>query len=312
VGLRILIAEPDGAFRQAMQQALSGHELVQAGSAEAVVTAQRENPFPLVVIDAALGAVGAGRLIGQVQAADPGSSVVVTADDPCGPEALVALRAGAYDCLERAGGGIRMAAALRRAVERVTLFRDNQNLLNSLKRNVEAFGCQNRRLEQMATRDGLTGLFNQRYFLEALDLELSRSRRHGHKLSLIFADVDFFKMYNDTHGHQAGDALLVTLAELIAKASRRSTVVARYGGEEFVLLVPEIDRDGVMAYAEKLRAFVAEHPFPGAEALPGGRISMSFGVSTFPDDGDDSAALIKCADDALYRAKGSGRNAVCA
>lgn len=311
MGLRILIAEPEDAFRSELARALDGHEVFEALSADAALAALREKPFPLVVTNLLLGNTCGLRLVERARELDPDALAVVTIDRPATGEISRALEAGAYDWLARDAGRAQKKAVLRRAIERVTLARENLNLLSSLKRNVEAFGFQNRKLEEMATRDGLTGLFNQRYFREALELELSRCRRHERKLSLVFADVDFFKKYNDTQGHLAGDALLTTLADLITGASRRSTVVSRHGGEEFVLLVPETDRPGVRAYAEKLRVTVATHPFPGREALPAGKVTMSFGVATFPDDGEDAEALLKHADDALYRAKNSGRNAVC-
>ena len=163
----------------------------------------------------------------------------------------------------------------------------------------------------MATRDGLTGLFNHRYFIAAFELELARCRRHDRVLSLIFADVDFFKKYNDTQGHQAGDALLASLAQLISRESRRSTIVARYGGEEFVLLVPETGRAGALRYAERIRSTVEAYPFPVREDQEHGRITLSLGVATFPENGSDANTLLKYADSALYLAKDSGRNKVC-
>lgn len=310
MSLRILIAESAAPYRAALERSLAGHHVFRALDIEELMAALGEERFSLIVVALDLAPGRARQLVERLVSADPDAAVVVTVDDPGAREVREALVAGAYDWLQRGADAVLREATLRRAVERVGLTRENRNLLSSLKRNVEAFGYQNRKLEEMATRDGLTGLFNQRYFREALELELSRCRRHGHHLSLIFADVDFFKKYNDTHGHQAGDALLVALAELITRESRRSTVVARYGGEEFVLLVPETDRPGVLAYAEKLRRVVETHPFGGREALPGGKISMSFGVASFPEDGQDSEALLKCADDALYRAKDRGRNAV--
>ena len=311
MGLRILIAEQEDAFRHELVRALEGHEVHEVATGDEAMDALHQNPYSLVVTNSVVGDTCGLSLMEQAKNLDRDALVVVTVDDPEAPEALHVLRSGAYDYLLRPCEQAVMSAVLRRAVEWVTLTRENQALLGSLKRNVEAFAFQNRRLEDMATRDGLTGLFNHRYFFQAFDLELVRCRRHEHKLSLIFADVDFFKKYNDTQGHQAGDALLSTLAKLITKESRRSTVVARYGGEEFVLLVPETDRQGVLQYAEKIRSLVEAYPFPGRESHPNGRITMSFGVATFPDDGSDANTLLKYADDALYRAKNSGRNAVC-
>ena len=141
---------------------------------------------------------------------------------------------------------------------------------------------------------------------------MARCRRHKRWLSLAFADVDHFKKYNDAQGHLAGDSLLSELGRLLTSYGRKSTIIARYGGEEFVLVVPETDHHGALTYAENVRKLVENHPFPGRETQPDGKITLSIGVATFPEHGTDANALIKHADDALYRAKNSGRNSVCA
>ena len=311
MGLRILIVEQEAAFRHELARALTGHEVCEATTGDEAMAALVQNPYPLVVTNVAVGDTCGLKLMEQAKQVDREALVVVTTDHPDGPAALRALRLGAFDYLPRTCDPAVMSAVLRRAVERVTLARENQNLLDSLKRNIEAFRFQNRQLEDMATRDWLTGLFNHRYFIEAFELELARCRRHDRVLSLIFADVDFFKKYNDTQGHPAGDALLASLAKLITRESRRSTIVARYGGEEFVLLVPETGRAGALRYAERIRSTVEAYPFPVREGPEHGRITLSLGVATFPENGSDANTLLKYADSALYRAKDSGRNMVC-
>ena len=162
----------------------------------------------------------------------------------------------------------------------------------------------------MANRDGLTGLYNNRYLREMLDQELNRSRRHRRHFSLLFLDIDHFKSYNDTHGHIAGDNLLCTLAKLLQESSRGETLTARYGGEEFVLLVPEADSRSARTYADILSRMVEEHPFSGRETQPLGRVTVSVGVATFPEAGEDPTTLIDHADKALYASKNRGRNIV--
>ncbi len=180
--------------------------------------------------------------------------------------------------------------------------------------------AMNRRLEEMVVRDGLTGLFNHRYFQERTEQELHRAARFGHTLSLAFFDLDHFKAYNDANGHPQGDEALVTLATILTSGSRaadvvarvrRPDVVARYGGEEFVMLLPETGKPGAAIMAERLRAAVEAHPFAGEKSVPGGRLTVSVGVATFPDDAATRPDLIARADEAVYRAKATGRNRVC-
>jgi diguanylate cyclase (GGDEF)-like protein len=165
------------------------------------------------------------------------------------------------------------------------------------------------RLENMALRDGLTGLYNRRFLDEMLEHELAKLRRNGKRAAVLLIDVDHFKRFNDSHGHQAGDEALRRVAAALLSAVRASDVVCRYGGEEFLAFLPECDADEAMAKAEALRAAISAITLRvDGEVVP--PISASFGVAIFPDVGDNRGDLIKLADRALYRAKDTGRNRV--
>jgi diguanylate cyclase (GGDEF)-like protein len=166
-------------------------------------------------------------------------------------------------------------------------------------------------LELLARTDGLTGLNNRRSLSEILDREWRRAKRSGSVLSLLFVDIDRFKSYNDTYGHQAGDDALATVARCIADNIRRpADSAARYGGEEFVVVLPDTSASGASQIAEKIRSAISacqiEHT--GSEY---GCVTASVGtVSRAPKPDDDLTAVIKAADDALYNAKAAGRNRV--
>ena len=178
-----------------------------------------------------------------------------------------------------------------------------------------------RSVAEATLKDGLTGLYNHRYFQERLAAEVSRSERSGKPLTLLFFDIDHFKMLNDSQGHPVGDRILAGVAEILRNSSRVSDVpakvtqtdiAARYGGEEFVLILPETSREDGHAKAERLRLAIASYPFPGREAQPGGAITVSCGLAEYPRDAADAKALIEAADNALYEAKRNGRNRVVA
>ncbi len=168
---------------------------------------------------------------------------------------------------------------------------------------------RNHFLRDLVQRDPMTGLFNHAYLHELLDRELARSGRTRSPVSLLLVDVDHFKKVNDTHGHQAGDYVLKTAAELLTSGGRRADAVARYGGDEFALVLPDTPRAGGAVRAEALRASMQSRAFADRN-LPG--VTLSIGVATFPDDGDDRTELLQCADRALYAAKRIGRNRVVA
>lgn len=166
------------------------------------------------------------------------------------------------------------------------------------------------RLRQLAITDGLTELYNYRYFKEHLDQELNRAQRHNLNVSVVMVDIDHFKKFNDKYGHPAGDALLRTLGRLLKDNIRKIDLAARYGGEEFSLVLVETNKRAAGIVAEKIKKLVAEHPFANNNGHAGHCITISMGVATFPEDAGNFDDLIKVADDRLYRAKMNGRNCV--
>ncbi len=166
-------------------------------------------------------------------------------------------------------------------------------------------------VKSLAIRDGLTGLFNRRHFEDILKSEVLRSNRHKHPVSLIFLDVDYFKHYNDTHGHPMGDAVLKNIARILQSRVRATDYVFRYGGEEFIIVLPYTTKQAAKNLAEDIRVSIASYPFVHGDQQPGGGLTISFGISESPEDGMDAETILQRADDALYRAKENGRNCVC-
>ncbi len=165
-------------------------------------------------------------------------------------------------------------------------------------------------LRELSARDPLTGLYNHREFYSLLQMELERSRRYRHPLALLMLDLDFFKQVNDTYGHMAGDEVLCAVAALMRHELRLVDHVARYGGEEFAAILPETAADEALAIARRIRQSVAARPL-AVTGTGGVALTVSIGVALFPDDADSDAALVRQADQALYRAKAEGRNRVC-
>ncbi len=172
--------------------------------------------------------------------------------------------------------------------------------------NIEA--AYHDEIYRLTTVDGLTQVFNRRYFEDTLERELSRCARYGRSLSLIMVDIDHFKAVNDTHGHLAGDHVLKSVASAIKTRIRREDILSRYGGEEFALLLPEVDLKGAIALAEKIRKLMEKSKFEfDKQLIP---VTLSAGVATLSAELNESADLIKAADTLLYEAKDSGRNCV--
>ncbi len=158
--------------------------------------------------------------------------------------------------------------------------------------------------------DDLTGIYNHRFFIEQLTLELERQKRYSSPLSLLMIDIDYFKHYNDANGHLAGDQALRDIAMLIQHGVRQTDIVARYGGEEFSAILINAGREKALEIAERVRRNVADTGISNESAQPNGDLTVSIGVGTFSPSISTLTDLIREADNALYRAKRAGRNRI--
>jgi two-component system, cell cycle response regulator len=175
-----------------------------------------------------------------------------------------------------------------------------------------ALVARSQRLLQLATRDPLTGLFNRGYIDDRFAIELSRARRYDKGLTIAVIDADHFKSLNDSHGHLAGDVVLCKIGELLSDSFRQSDTAGRYGGEEFVVILPETDMDAAQQKLESLRKAVASTPIAVGSHGKQVRVTISAGIASFPQDGEDAAELFALADERMFQAKREGRNRIVA
>ncbi len=313
-GVRILVVDDESSLRGVVSQVLSeeGHEVTVAESGEEALEAIRKNPYPLVITDIRMEGMNGIRLLQEVKRLHPDTQVVIMTSHASLDTAIQALRAGAYDYLIKPFETLDVVTVLvERVVEKIRLMEDNRRLLEDLRQKNAELERVNRIIRELAVRDGLTGLHNHRYFHEALRKEIDRCRGNGRTFSLIFLDVDFFKQYNDRYGHLMGDQVLMSIGQLLKEQIKEGGIVARYGGEEFVLLLPETPKEKASRLAEAVRKRIEGYTFAHAEETVSKPVTVSLGVGAFPEDAESGSDLIRVVDQALYGAKGAGRNQVC-
>jgi diguanylate cyclase (GGDEF)-like protein len=199
-------------------------------------------------------------------------------------------------------------------VNREAITKDDVRLLTMLA-NQAGLAIENSQLyEKAVTRahtDSLTEIWNHGYFQFLFQAELDKAKASKEPLSLIMIDIDDFKVYNDMLGHQAGDSILRDLAKLIKNQSRKMDYVCRYGGEEFTIILPVCDKNEAFLIAERLRHDIEKHHFVHEEMLPNKMLTVSLGISTFPEDAATASELISVCDKTLYKAKNKGKNNTC-
>lgn len=209
----------------------------------------------------------------------------------------------------------KLSGVLNLHKDKIQSFSDDEIALSEAVASQAAIAIENAKLYQIATElaitDELTGLSNRRHFHDILNRELTLTQRYSSSLSLIMIDIDHFKKYNDYHGHLQGDVVLKKVATSLLHNTRRIDLTCRFGGEEFIILLPKATAMGAIIAAEKLRSVIEAESFAGEEeSQPGGRLTLSLGVSNYPDDTADINNLLELADQALYKAKDQGRNRV--
>ncbi|GMQ83879.1 MAG: PleD family two-component system response regulator [Gammaproteobacteria bacterium] len=196
--------------------------------------------------------------------------------------------------------------------ERDDAFRTMEKMQEQLSAINNELAHSNRELKRLSSMDGLTSLANRRQFDATLEQEWQRAIRTELPLSLLFADIDYFKRYNDSYGHQAGDDCLKKIADSLQKTVHRpADLVCRYGGEEFVMILPDTTSEGALAVAEKVLIHIADLNIPHTNSDTADHVTLSIGVATLrPEEGCSPDELIEAADKMLYKAKENGRNCI--
>lgn len=199
-------------------------------------------------------------------------------------------------------------------ITKKTIAKDDIRMLTMLA-NQAGLAIENSQLYESAVirshTDSLTNLWNHGYFQYLLQQEMEKAKATASPLSLIAIDIDDFKIYNDTLGHQAGDDILKDMAQLLKNQSRKMDFVCRYGGEEFIVILPQTDKKEAFLIAERLRQDIEKHKFTQEEILPNKRLTVSLGLASFPGDAGHPAQLIAYSDKTLYLAKHKGKNNTC-
>jgi two-component system cell cycle response regulator len=294
--MQVVIAHADPAARRRLSGVLdrAGHRVVAVAGSDAALAACREAMPDVAVIDVDLcrGERG-GALLDAIKGdAEAFATAVVLLEraDLDLDSAVEALRRGVQDFLvEPVSDGelaARVAAAGRTRVLQLELLE------------------QTRRLETLIFEDALTGLANRRFILTQLGSQVSAARRHGRPLSVAVIDIDHFKAINDTHGHAAGDRVLVAVAKALAEHLRAEDQLGRLGGEEFLAVLPDTDAEAGARVIDKLRCEVAAARAEGDDGTLA--VTVSIGAATW--DGEAPEELLRRADDALYAAKAAGRD----
>jgi diguanylate cyclase (GGDEF)-like protein len=310
---KVLVADDDEALRSLVSQVLEADGLTVevAGDGDEAWARFQESLPELVLTDIRMPGRSGLELLSDIKKASPLTHVIIMTSHASFETAVSALKHGAYDYLIKPFEDLELiSCAARRAYDSIRLTRERDELVTQLREHNDELERLNRMFRELAIKDGLTGLFNHRFAQEALHQEVSRSKLHERPMSVLFADVDYFKLYNDIHGHQRGDVLLRKLAACLRSMARGSEVIARWGGEEFVVIAPEADTTIATSLAQRMCKAVAGLEVEGRETQPEGIVSISIGVATLGEHAEGPAGLIAQADAALYKAKNGGRNTV--
>lgn len=304
--MKILVVDDSKTIRQVVAECLKtmGHEVTYAESGEACLQYVEQDDVDLILMDVempGISGVDTTKAIRRLKGEDwfPIIFLTTKTDDDSFANGILA---GGDAYLPKPLNPLRLQLTVI-AMERIYQMRQK------LQAAQKALQMANKELEHLSLNDQLTGLANRRHFDLALDKFFALAKRNKSPLSLIICDIDYFKVYNDSYGHQQGDHCLSEVAKAIGSQVRRATDLAcRYGGEEFTILLPDTDLQGAKIVAEHLKTAVADSQIPHQGSKVAEHVTLSLGVATYLGQYKTGPDLTKAADDALYRAKQQGRN----
>lgn len=251
----------------------------------AVLARLEQETFDAVLLDMMIPDTNGIALLQRIKQHLPNLPVIMVSGHGSIDMAVESMLAGAADFVTKPVEAIVLTARLQKALEQA-------------------------RMQCLSNLDSLTGLNNHRAFQERLQEEVERAKRYHRFLSLLLMDLDYFRRYNETHGHLRGDSVLMTCASLLREGSRTTDILARYGGEEFAVILPETTAPQAATIAYRLHKHIERHKFPGEELLPVKLLTVSIGVATLTPFFGTKDTLLEAAENALACAKREGRNCV--
>ena len=286
--VNVLIIEDDAALSAQLDNALkaAGYRTWVMADPKEGISLLQNNAFSVVITELRSSKMNGIQVTQAVNKVSEQTSVIVITPYSFISSAIEAMEAGAYGYITKPLNSSEIRIVTERAVEKYFLFSNRE---------------EKEFLVDVAVRDGLTGLFNRRYFNELITVEVNRLKRSPMAFSLLMLDIDNFKKYNDTQGHPAGDLLLKDAAKVFKNSVRPQDVVCRYGGEEFIIILPQTNKMAAQNVAERLRVQFELY-------LP---TTVSIGIASIPEDAQEASALLEKVDNALYEAKRTGKNKWC-
>ena len=331
----ILLVDDEENIRKTVGVDLSekGYDVTLAGSGEEAIKKLGKSKFDVVITDLNMDGLSGIQVLERTKKMSPETMVMIFTSHSDLLPAIEALRLGVDDYMLKSADKEELSFRVKYCLEKLELRRqiekrsdDVQKAIFKLESEVEKRRFaekelvenrkklieKNEELKKISIRDGLTEIYNRRYFHQHFEREWKRSIRDKKPISLIMIDIDFFKLFNDTYGHLAGDDCLKQVAKALDNLIQRpADLFARYGGEEFVAVLPGTDVEGSIQLAEEMRKAVEALKIKHTSSDISAHITISLGVATiFPDSKSSSNMLIDRADKVLYKVKRTGRNQV--
>lgn len=295
---KILIVNGDEKTRHALQKALAEakHNVATVPTVKDAISRAKSENFDVLITEMQMPDISGIEVLRKFKQIKSNVCLVVVTAHNSIRLAVEAMKEGAFDYITKPFNTDEISIIVDRALERQRLIKEAE---------------EKEHYRELALLDGLTGVYNYRYFQEMMGREINRAQRYPQSVTLLMLDIDDFKKYNDSYGHPAGDEILSKIGKVLMSSTRKIDLVARYGGEEFAIILPETQKKGGSIVATRIFALLDKMPVFDKNNIFDSHVTVSIGLSSYPEDAQTKEDLVLKADQALYQAKRLGKNRLC-